>query len=194
MSITPLSAVPDAHAPGGWGARNRALWDRTAAVAGRLNRAQAELVDLIDEVMAGGHWGEGGFTSPEHYLVVRAGLSHAHASDIVAVARRRSELTDAATALAAGELSLDQVAVLARHVPATHQKSLTRFAREATVPQLRRAVTRHAFPADPAPADAGDGDGTTGVDGDGPRSADPGPSRPRGRAGLCCRTPSLRQG
>ncbi|WP_406830533.1 DUF222 domain-containing protein [Pedococcus sp. KACC 23699] len=130
-----------------WGVRSRALWDRTAAVAGRLNRAQAELVDIIDEVMTGRHWGEGGFKSPEHYLVVRAGLSHAHAADVVQVARRRAELTDAAAALDAGELSLDQVAVLARHVPASHQTSVTGFARNATVTQLRRAVARHAFAA-----------------------------------------------
>ncbi|WP_406831080.1 DUF222 domain-containing protein [Pedococcus sp. KACC 23699] len=151
MSTSPLTALPDTGPGGGWGVRNRALWDRTATVAGRLNRAQAELVDIIDEVMTGRHWGEGGFTSPEHYLVIRAGLSSAHAADIVAVARRRAELTDAATALDAGELSLDQVAVLARHVPASHQRSLTAFAREATVPQLRRAVRMHAFPADPTP-------------------------------------------
>ncbi|GAB3080904.1 HNH endonuclease signature motif containing protein [Pedococcus soli] len=151
MSVSPLTAVPDTVPDGGWGARNQALWERTAAVAGRLNRAQAELVDIIDEVMRDRHWGEGGFKSPEHYLVVRAGLSHAHAADIVAVARRRTELTDAAVALEAGELSLDQVAVLARHVPVTHQASVTQFARNATVTQLRRAVARHAFAA-PAPA------------------------------------------
>ncbi|GAA2730045.1 hypothetical protein GCM10009867_00570 [Pedococcus aerophilus] len=163
MSTAPLSTVPDALAPGSWGVRNRDLWDRTAAVAGRLNRAQAELVDIIDEVMTGSHWGEGGFKSPEHYLVVRAGLAPAHAADIVAVARRRTELTDAGTALSAGELSLDQVAVLARNVPASHQKSLTRFAREATVPQLRRAVRMHAFPADPAPEPGDDGPAATGT-------------------------------
>ncbi|GAA2731565.1 hypothetical protein GCM10009867_05470 [Pedococcus aerophilus] len=161
MSTAPLSTVPDALAPGSWGVRNRALWDRTAAVAGQLNRVQAELVDIIDEVMTGGHWGEGGFKSPEHYLVVRAGLAPAHAADIVAVARRRSELTDAGTALSAGELSLDQVAVLARNVPTSHQKSLTRFAREATVPQLRRAVRMHAFPADPVPEPGDDGPAAT---------------------------------
>ena len=168
MSSASLTTIADPGPAGSWGDRNRALWDRTAAVAGRLNRAQAELVDLIDEVMAGGHWGEGGFTSPEHYLVVRAGLAPAHAADVVAIARRRSELTDASAALTAGELSLDQVAVLARHVPVTHQKSLTRFAREATVPQLRRAVARHAFPADTAAGDPNDTNGTTGVDSDAP--------------------------
>ncbi|GAB3081721.1 HNH endonuclease signature motif containing protein [Pedococcus soli] len=156
MSTSPLATAPDTAPDGGWGVRNQALWQRTAAVAGRLNRAQAELVDIIDEVMTDRHWGEGGFKSPEHYLVVRAGLSHAHAADIVAVARRRTELTDAAVALEAGEMSLDQVAVLARHVPVTHQASVTQFARNATVTQLRRAVARHAFAAPEPMAETGE--------------------------------------
>ena len=148
MSISPVAQIRDA--------RQRALWDRTAAVAGRLNRAQAELVDIVAEVMEDRHWGDGGFKTPEHYLVVRAGLSHAHAADIVRVARRRSELVDAAAALDAGELSLDQVAVLARHVPASHQASVTGLARNATVPQLRRALARHALPAMSTPGATGE--------------------------------------
>src|SRR6476661_2250668 len=127
--------------------RQQELWARTAAVAGRLNRAQAELVDIAAELVQDRHWGDGGFKTPEHYLVVRAGLSPAHAKDVVAVARRRAELVDASSALDAGELSLDQVAVIAHGVPAGYQASVTALAREATVPQLRRAVSRHAFPA-----------------------------------------------
>jgi hypothetical protein len=132
----------DAHA-----VRNRELWDRTAVVAGRLNRAQAELVDIAVELIEDDHWGAGGFTSPQHYLVVRAGLSPAHAADVVRIARRRTDLPDAAAALTAGELSLDQTAVLARRVPTQYQASMTALAREATVPQLSRIVSRHAFPA-----------------------------------------------
>jgi hypothetical protein len=98
--------------------RQQELWARTATVAGRLNRAQAELVDIAAELVEDRHWGDGGFKTPEHYLVVRAGLSPAHASDVVRIARRRAELVDASAALGAGELSLDQVAVIARAVPA----------------------------------------------------------------------------
>jgi len=68
--------------------RQQELWTRTAAVAGRLNRAQAELVDIAAELIEDRHWGEGGFKTPEHYLVVRAGLSPAHADDVVRVAGR----------------------------------------------------------------------------------------------------------
>ena len=133
----------------------RDLWTRTAEVAGRLNRAQGELVDLAAEVIEGKHWGDGGFRSPEHYFVVRAGLSPSHARDVVAVAKRRHELTAASEALRDGRLSLDQTAVVAHHAPASHQQSAADFAKHATVPQLRRALSRHAF----APAPAADADG-----------------------------------
>jgi hypothetical protein len=121
------------------------LWARTAAVAGRLNRAHAELVDIAVELVEGGHWGDGGFRSPEHYFTVRAGLSPAHARDVVVIARRRAELPDTAAALGAGELSLDAAAVVAHHAPASYQASMTHLARHATVPQLRRAASRHGF-------------------------------------------------
>ncbi len=145
MSTTPLAQARDT--------RQKALWDRTAAVAGRLNRAHAELVDIAAELIDDRHWGDGGFKTPEHYLVVRAGLAPGHASDIVQVARRRTELVEASAALDAGELSLDQVAVIARSVPTGYQASVTSLARNATVPQLRRAVARHAFPATTPPPD-----------------------------------------
>ena len=119
MSISPIAVARDA--------RQRALWDRTAAVAGRLTRAHAELVEVAAELIEDGHWGDGGFTSPEHYLVVRAGLSPQRAAEVVRVARRRGELTAASAALDAGELSLDQVAVVAR-VPVGFQDSVTQLA------------------------------------------------------------------
>ena len=65
----------------------------------QLNRAHADLVDIAVELIEGRHWGDGGFRSPEHYFIVRAGLSPAHARDVVVVARRRAELPDAAAAV-----------------------------------------------------------------------------------------------
>jgi hypothetical protein len=122
-------------------------------IAGQLNRAHGALVELAAGLLEGGYWGDGGFRSPEHWLVVRAGLSPARAADVVRIARRRDELPDAADALAAGELSVDQAAVLARHARADHQAGMARFARSATVPQLRQALSRSVFvdyPAVPA--------------------------------------------
>ncbi|GAB3450196.1 hypothetical protein GCM10027517_37350 [Phycicoccus ginsengisoli] len=156
MSISPITVQRDR--------RQRELWDRTAEVAGRLNRVQAELVDIATELLEGRHWGDGGFRSPEHYLVVRAALSPARARDVVAVARRRAELPVVAEAVSEGVLSLDQAAVVAHHVPVSHQRSVGELARHLTVPQLRRAVSRHAFAVartsmDQEPGELSGGDG-----------------------------------
>ncbi|QGN59317.1 DUF222 domain-containing protein [Nostocoides sp. HKS02] len=128
-----------------WRDRRLSRAGESPEIAGRLNRAHGELVEIGAQLLEGGHWGDGGFRSAEHYLVVRAGLSPAHARDILTMARRGAELPAARAALRQGGLSLDQVAVVAQHVPASHQRSMTDFARHATVPQLRRAVSRHAF-------------------------------------------------
>jgi len=46
---------------------------------------------------------------------------------------------------AAGQLSLDQVAVVARYAPAHVEASVAEFAVHASVPQLRRALSRYSF-------------------------------------------------
>lgn len=177
MSTTPLAQARET--------RQRALWEQTAVVAGRLNRAHAELVEIAAELVEDGHWGDGGFKSPEHYLVVRAGLSPQRAREVVRVARRRRELTEAATALDAGELSLDQVAVVAT-VPTAYQASVTGLARDLTVPQLRRVVARHAF-AQPGSSTVGDADGAAAP----PRAGSEAPSEAERRA---CAKPELSMG
>ena len=100
MSISPVAVQRDEV--------QRDLWTRTAEAAGRLNRAQGELVDLAAEVIEGGHWGDGGFRSPEHYFVVRAGLSPAHARDVVAIATRQRELPAASEAGARSSRAVDR--------------------------------------------------------------------------------------
>jgi hypothetical protein len=137
MTCTAAAAAHEATTHG--------LWTQAAEVAGRLNRAHGELVEIAAQLVEGGHWGDGGFSSPEHLLVVRAGLSPAQAGDVVRIARRRAELSDAVAALAAGELSIGQAAVVARHGRADHQAGIAKFARTATVPQLRRALSTSVF-------------------------------------------------
>jgi hypothetical protein len=61
-------------------------------IAGRLNRRTVSWSRSRPRCSRAVTWGDGGFRSPEHYLVVRAGLSAAQARDVVAVARRGAEL------------------------------------------------------------------------------------------------------
>ena len=63
-----------------------------------------------------------------------------------------------------GQLSLDQVMVVARYAPAHVEASVAEFAVHASVPQLRRALSRYSF--DP-PADPGHEQRSTGAAEDG---------------------------
>jgi hypothetical protein len=122
-----------------------ALRRRTRAVCTRLNQAHGHLVAVAVELLERGLWAEGGVRSPEHWLMVRAGVSPATARDVVRLARRSVELPEATEALRDGTLSLDQAAVVARHVPASHSVAATDLARDCTVPQLRRVLSRYSF-------------------------------------------------
>jgi hypothetical protein len=120
-----------------------------AVIAGRLNRAHADLVALTGRLVEGQLWAGGGIRSPEHWLILTAGLSPAHARDVVRLARRRQEIAPALALLDQGQLSIHQAAEIARHAPASHADSVTEFARHATVPQLHRVLARYPFPTEP---------------------------------------------
>ena len=53
-------------------------------------------------------------------------------------------------AFVAGELSVDQVSVVARHVPTECEAQAADLARLATVSQLRRSLSRYQFHPEPA--------------------------------------------
>jgi hypothetical protein len=101
---------------------------------------------------------------------------------VVAIARRAGELPTVMGQFANGQLSLDQVAVVARYAPAHVEASVAELAVHASVPQLRRALSRYSFdPPRPQGQDdrdrqsatetgggeTGSGDGETGDSGPG---------------------------
>src|SRR6478752_9934273 len=79
-----------------------------SVVAARLNRAHADLVDLTRRVLDGECWAGGGVRSPEHWLVLHAGLSPARAHDVVRLARRAVQLPTTVSAMVAGQVSVDR--------------------------------------------------------------------------------------
>ncbi len=121
------------------------LHARAREVCARLNRDHAELVEITAELIESELWAGVGIRSPEHWLIVRAGLSPGRARDIVLLARRRTELPETTEALMAGRVSVDQAAVVARHVPATHSRAAQELAENASVTQLRRVLPRYSF-------------------------------------------------
>jgi len=101
-----------------------------------------------------------GIHTPEQWLVWQAGLSRAHARQVVAVTRRVPELPHLYQAVHDGALSLDQAEVVARHCPVGFDADVVGVAVNATVPQLHRMLGRYQFtepvpdtPADPPPRD-----------------------------------------
>ncbi len=120
-------------------------WDLVARLAADLHDAHARLVTHTAQVIADGSWEGRGLRSPEHWLVLRAGLSQGQARAIVLLARRRSELPETTRALNEGRISLDQAAVVARHTPTEFDATVAEFAQHATVPQLQRSVAKYDF-------------------------------------------------
>lgn len=121
-----------------------------AVIAGRLNRDHADLVTLTVRLVEDGLWAGGGIRSAEHWLMLRAGLSPGRARDVVRLARRQLELAPTIALLEQGQLSIDQATEVARRVPAAQADEVTRFARNATVPQLRRLLARYPWEAETA--------------------------------------------
>jgi Domain of unknown function (DUF222)/HNH endonuclease len=135
-----------------------------ASLCGVLNASYARLVAIVGQALVDESWAGGGIRSPEHWLTIRAGLSPFRAKAIVDVARRSAELPAVMGQFADGQLSLDQVAVVARYAPAHVEASVAELAVNASVPQLRRALSRYSFdpPAqtsqDPQAGDTQSGD------------------------------------
>ncbi len=125
------------------------LEDRLADLCGHRNVLDALLVRLVAEALETGGWEMHGIVSPAHWIAWKAGLSSAHAQQLVTVARRRDELPVTFAAFDAGELSLDQVVPIATRAPRWADAELCEFAKLATVTQLRRVLRSYDFPPDP---------------------------------------------
>jgi len=122
-----------------------ALEDEIAEVCGILNVATGRLVALIGRVLATEAYAGAGIHSPEQWVAWQCGVSAGRARSLVAMARRLPELPETRTALAAGELAEDQVAVICRYTPVRNDVEAADLGRVATVAQLKRTLSRYAF-------------------------------------------------
>ena len=124
-------------------------------VAGHLNAQHARLVDLTITMLADESlWvGEGNHT-PELFLAWRTGLAANRAHQVVAIARRATELPDCVDAFRRGELAIDQMAAIANRAPWWTDNEICDLAKFLTVGQLRRTLAKYPFPDIPSPDDA----------------------------------------
>ncbi|MCB0977633.1 MAG: DUF222 domain-containing protein, partial [Acidimicrobiales bacterium] len=137
-----------------------AIESRVAEVVGVVHGGHGALVGLAAEALEGRLWEGFGIHSPAQWPAWKSGLSIRVARQLVRVARRRTELPVAVGALEAGELSLDQIHLIAAHVPAAYDEAATELARVTTVAQLERVLPRYAW--DDGPASAAEGDASSG--------------------------------
>lgn len=136
-------------------ARLARLEKRAASLAGVIAAATAEQVELIAEVLEADLWVGWGITSPEHWVALRCGVSPSRARRLVAAARRLADLPQVRAAFAAGEITEDHVAEIARaRVRPVHDDQAAGLAKVATVTQLRRGLSGLPSPEPDGPPEA----------------------------------------
>jgi hypothetical protein len=116
-------------------------------IVGVLNSQHAALVDRAVVLLANERlWAGEGMTSMSAWVAWRAGMSPAMARSVVAIAERVAELPASITAFRRGELSLDQMATIARNAPAWTDVQSRDYAIVMTVTQLRHVLRKYPFP------------------------------------------------
>jgi hypothetical protein len=141
------------------------LCEDIAQTQGLINLAEARMVELTRQAVEMGV-SAGDNLPPKAWLAWRAGIAPERAGAIVKLAERSAQLPHTMAALAAGALTVDQAAVIARNIPARYEESAARVAQSCTVKQLREALPHYRDP----------------------RPADPKPDDPEGRADICSYT------
>jgi hypothetical protein len=116
-----------------------------AVICGHLHAQSARLVEAVAAAMQGGWWSGPGIVSEAHWVQWQTGLSPNRAREVVTIAARWSEFPQVTAAFLAGELSHDQVLVIARHAPAWVDGQIVPLAQAATVGQLRSLLSRYPF-------------------------------------------------
>jgi hypothetical protein len=117
-------------------------------IVGVLNSQHAALVDRVVVLLADERlWAGEAMTSMSAWVAWRAGMSPAMARSVVAIAERVDELPASVEAFRRGELSLDQMATIARNAPAWTDVQSRDYAVVMTVTQLRHVLRKYPFPA-----------------------------------------------
>ena len=122
-----------------------------SVVCGHLNVLHERLVSITREALETAAWEGQGVNTPAAWLAWQTGLSPVRAREIVQIAQRQSELPHTFQAFKDGLLSVDQVAVVTKRVPAHNDREACELAQSATVAQLRVATSKHFLPPTPKP-------------------------------------------
>ncbi len=138
-------------------------------VTGHLNAQHARLVDLTIWLLANEReWSGPGVWRAEQYLAWRAGVAPHRAAQLVEIARRAEELPECVEAFRRGELSVDQMAAIAKRAPWWTDAEICELGKMMTVRQLRDLLAKYPFEDYPKPGEAAvdESEQATGSEGD----------------------------
>lgn len=120
--------------------RMEALFAEMEELAGQRNAIDSRLVEIAAEIEGDGIWGATGARSVPALVAWKLGISPHHAETIVTVARRLEEFPRCAAMMRDGQLSLDQIGVIAERAGEGSDEHYAQLASVATVTQLRFAI------------------------------------------------------
>src|SRR3954466_13103074 len=120
--------------------RLEVLFGEMEELAGQRNAIDSRLVEIAAEIEGDGIWGATGCRSVPALVAWKLGVSPHTAETIVTAARRLEEFPRCAAMMREGQLSLDQVAVIAERAGAGSDEHYAQLASVATVTQLRFAI------------------------------------------------------
>ena len=127
------------------------LFDELAELAGQRNAIDGRVVEIVAEIDHDGIWGNTGARSVAAIVAWKLGTTSANANTIATVAHRLAEFPRCAQALREGQLSVDQVGVIAARAADGSDEHYAELASVASVSQLRTAVRLEPRPAKPGP-------------------------------------------
>jgi len=125
------------------------VFDELAELAGQRNAIDGRIVDLVAELDHGNLCGMTGARSVAAVVAWKLGTTAANGKTIAAVAHRISEFPRCVAALREGQLSVDQVGVIAERAADGSDEHYAELASVATVSQLRTAVKLEPRPPKP---------------------------------------------
>ena len=116
------------------------LGERIAALAERINAAEARMMTLIADFDRRGGWKDGGYSSCAEWLAWRLGMKIGPARERVRAARALENLPQTADALASGTISYTKVRALTRVATPEQEGELLKFARASSAAKLERTL------------------------------------------------------
>ena len=130
--------------------RLEVLFEQLAELAGQRNAIDGRIVDIVVEMDRDELCGATGARSVAALVAWKLGASSANAHTITTIAGRLEQFPRCAQGMREGQLSLDQVGVIAARAAEGSDEHYAQLAAVATVNQLRTAVTLEPRP-DPEP-------------------------------------------